>query len=182
MCLSSPFLRLQGKMNSLLEEDWILFSCWFLHSSVWSSGLCKLCIGWDLCWVFVCSFVFLLMGKAEWNGNTVSWWLRLFFCFVCCLDEVSCTGCYWWLGDAGSCIQVVLFVWVLTIWYSLGLVLSYSRVWELVFPLQRLRDWSWWINPLRSSQPSCLGIQYPANAECTSFLLPHLLRCCVLPS
>ena len=26
--------------------------------------------------------------------------------------------CYWWLGDAGSCIQVVSFVWVLTIWYS----------------------------------------------------------------
>ena len=28
----------------------------------------------------------------------------------------------WWLGDAGSCIQVVSCVWVLTIWYSLGLV------------------------------------------------------------
>ena len=27
-------------------------------------------------------------------------------CFVCCLDEVSCTGCYWWLGDAG-----LLFKW-----------------------------------------------------------------------
>ena len=50
-------------------------------------------------------------------------WLGLCVCFVCCLDEVSYTGCYWWLGDAGSCIQVVSFVWVLTIWYSLGLVL-----------------------------------------------------------
>ena len=30
--------------------------------------------------------------------------------FVCCLDETSCTGCYWWLGDAGSCIQVVSFL------------------------------------------------------------------------
>ena len=30
--------------------------------------------------------------------------------FVCCLDEASCTGCYWWLDDAGSCIQVVSFV------------------------------------------------------------------------
>ena len=29
---------------------------------------------------------------------------------VCCLDEVFCTVCYWWLGDAGSCIQVVSFV------------------------------------------------------------------------
>ena len=28
----------------------------------------------------------------------------LYFCFVC-LDEASCTGCYWWLGDARSCIQ-----------------------------------------------------------------------------
>ena len=59
------------------------------------------------------------MGKAEWGGNPVCWWLGLYFCFVCCLDEVSCTGCYWWLGDARSCIQVVLSVWVLTIWYSL---------------------------------------------------------------
>ena len=31
---------------------------------------------------------------------------------------------HWWLGDAGSCIQVVSFVWILTIWYSLGLVLE----------------------------------------------------------
>ena len=87
----------------------------------WSSGLCKLCIGWDLFWIFV--FVFPLMDKAEWGGDPVSWWLHLYFCFVCCLDEASWTGCYWWLGDAGSCIQVVSSVWVLTIWYSLGLVL-----------------------------------------------------------
>ena len=65
-----------------------------------------------------CLFVFPLMGRAEWGGNPVCWWLGLYFCFVCCLDEVSCTGCYWWLGDAGSCIQVVYLVCVLTIWYS----------------------------------------------------------------
>ena len=53
------------------------------------------------------------MGKAEWGGNPVSWWLGLYFCFVCCLDEVSCTGCYWWLGDAESCITMGSFVWVL---------------------------------------------------------------------
>ena len=64
------------------------------------------------------------------------------FWFVCCLDAVSCTGCYWWLGDATSCIQEVSFVWILTIWYSLGLVLWYSRVLESVLPLQRLRAWS----------------------------------------
>ena len=69
---------------------------------------------------FVLSFclsVFPLMGKAEWGGNPVCCWLGLYFCFVCCLDEVSCAGCCWWLSDAGSYIQVVSFVWVLTIWH-----------------------------------------------------------------
>ena len=66
---------------------------------------------------FMLSFVYLFvcppMGKAEWGGNSVCWWLGLYFCFFCCLGEASCTGCYWWLGDARSCIQVVSFVWVL---------------------------------------------------------------------
>ena len=66
------------------------------------------------------------MGKVEWGGNPVCWWFDLYFCFVSCLDEVSCTGCYWWWGDAGSCVQAVSFVWVLTVWYSLGLVLLIS--------------------------------------------------------
>ena len=83
------------------------------------------------------------MGKAEWDGDRVCWWLGFYFCFVCCLDKASCTGCYWWLGDAWSCIQVVSFVWVLIIWYSLGLVLWEGRVLESVLPLQRLRAWSW---------------------------------------
>ena len=43
-----------------------------------------------------------------------------FVFFFCCLDEPSCTGCYWWLGDVGSCIQVASFVWVLTAWCLLG--------------------------------------------------------------
>ena len=43
-------------------------------------------------------------------------WVCIFvFCLVCFLDEASCTGCYWQLGDARSCIQVVAFVGVLTI-------------------------------------------------------------------
>ena len=75
-------------------------------------------------------FVFPLMGKVEWGGNPVCYWLGLYFCFVCCLDEVSCTGCYWWLGNGGSCIQVVSFVWVLTIWYPLGLVLCSLASWS----------------------------------------------------
>ena len=71
--------------------------------------------------IFAVSLAFPLMGKAEWGGNPVCWWLGLYFCFLCCLDEASCTGCYWRLGDAGSCIQVVSLLWVLTIWYPLGL-------------------------------------------------------------
>ena len=59
------------------------------------------------------------MGKAEWGFNPVFWWLGLYFCFVC-LYEASNTGCYWCLGDARPCIKVVSFVWVLTIWYSVG--------------------------------------------------------------
>ena len=121
LCLRSPFPRLQG---------WILSSFWFLPSLGWSRGLCELRIGWDLCWGFVCLFVFPLMGKAEWGDTPVCWWLGLYFCFVCCLDEVSCTGCYWWLGDAGSCIPVLSFVWVLTIWYPLELVLWYLGSWS----------------------------------------------------
>ena len=63
--------------------------------------------------------------------------IGFYFYFVCSLDEASCTGCYWWLGGAGSCIQVFSFVWVLTIWFSLGLVLWYSKVLESVLPLWR---------------------------------------------
>ena len=46
------------------------------------------------------------------------------------------------VGWFESYIQVVSFVWVFTIWYSLGLVLWQSRALELVLPLQRLRVWS----------------------------------------
>ena len=35
----------------------------------------KLHIGWDLCWDFFGSFVFPLIGKAEWGGNPICWWL-----------------------------------------------------------------------------------------------------------
>jgi len=34
-----------------------------------------------------------------------------------------------WLGDAGSFIQVVSFVWILTIWYSLG---DYAKTFDCV--------------------------------------------------
>ena len=151
MCLRSPFPRLKG---------WILSSFWFLPSKDWSSGLCELRIGWVLCWVFVCLFVFPLMGKAEWGDNPVCWWLGLYFCFVCYLDEASFTGCYWWLGDARSWIHVVSFVWVLTIWYSLGLVLWYLGSWSQCY--QRLRAWSLVRSELDSTWPqvACYGIKW----------------------
>ena len=41
-----------------------------------------------------CLFGFPLMVKAECGGNPVCWWLGLCFCFVCCLDEASCTSFY----------------------------------------------------------------------------------------
>ena len=75
----------------------------------------------------VCLFVFSLMVKAQWGGNPVCWWLGLYFCFVGCLYEVFCIGCYWWFGYSGSCIQLVSFVWVFTICYSLGLVLTMPK-------------------------------------------------------
>ena len=44
-----------------------------------------------------CLFVFPLKGKAEWDGNPVCFWLGLYFCFVCCLDEASCTAGWCWV-------------------------------------------------------------------------------------
>ena len=57
LCLRSAFLRHQG---------WILSSFWFLPSSGWSIGLCEVCIGWDLCWVFVCLFVWFSSDGQGW--------------------------------------------------------------------------------------------------------------------
>ena len=68
----------------------------------------------------------------------------------------------WWLGDAGSCVQVVSFVWVLTVWYSLGLVLWLSRILESVPPLQRLRAWS-------------LSYSYPIS-KCSQLCLQNTSR------
>ena len=81
------------------ELCWASFHVFVSHQwFVWAS------YRWNLCWVFVCLVVFPLMGKAAGGGTPVCWWLGLYFCFVCCLHEASFTGCYWWLGDARSCI------------------------------------------------------------------------------
>ena len=93
-------------------------------------------MGWYLCWsyIFICLFIclfFLWWKKAKWSGNPVCWWLAWYFCFVCCLGEMSYTVYYWWLGDAQTtCIKVVSFVWVLTTWYSLTLVIWLFRIWS----------------------------------------------------
>ena len=79
-------------------------------------GFCPPKVGPVVCVSFVegeiCAeffFVFPLMVRlSEVVILSADDWVCI--CFVCCLDEVSCTGCYWWLGDDGSCVQVVSFV------------------------------------------------------------------------
>ena len=122
------------------------------------------------------------MGKAEWGGNPVCWWSGLYFCSIC-LDEASCTECSWWLGDAGSCIQVVSNVWVLTIWYSLRLVLWYSRVSESVLPLQRLRTWSLSQVLYSTEDVKCWGLlrttALEPGVEAPSVIRTLILRTCL---
>ena len=117
-------LFLGSMLNSffLLVSSLLRLAQWF----VWA--MCR--VRFMLRFFLLLLFVFPLMGKAEWGDNPVCWWLGLYFCFVCCLDEASCTGFYWCLGEARTCIPVVSFVWVLTLWYSLGFVLWYSRSWS----------------------------------------------------
>ena len=60
-----------------------------------------------------CLFVFLWLARlSEVVILFAYYWVDIFL-FVCCLDEASCTGCYWWLGYARSCIQAVSLVWIL---------------------------------------------------------------------
>ena len=92
-----------------LNSFFLLFSSllWLVQWFVWASYRVRFVLSF-------CLFVFPLMGKAEWGGTPVCWWLGLYFCFLCSLDDASCTGCYWWLGNAGSSIQVVSSGCVLT--------------------------------------------------------------------
>ena len=115
----------QNQQTAKAGEDSGIWITKFIHKFVeglpwWSSGLCKLLIGWDLCLIFVCLFVCLFFlwwaRMSEVEILSADDWVCVFVLFVV-LDEVSCTGCYWWLGDARSCIPVVSFVWVLSIWY-----------------------------------------------------------------
>ena len=114
--------------------------------------------------------IFPPMGKTEWGGNPVCWWLGLYFCFVCCLDETSCAGCYWCLSDARSHIQVFSFMGVLTIGHSLGSVLVLERTlesplnWKKIQPVHSKGDQSWVV----------IG-RTDANAE-TPILWPPLVK------
>ena len=111
------------------------------------------------------------------------WWLIFLSC--CCLDEASCTGCYWWLGDAGSCIRVVPFVWVLTIRYSKAMAPHSSTLaWKIPWTVepgglqsmgsQRIgHDWVTELNwtqrkPLKSK------IQHHPTTSSTLCRTPHL--------
>ena len=134
LCLRSPFPRSRKvelfprrRLNSffLLVSALLRLVQWF----VWVSCKVRFVLSF-------CLFVFPLMGKAEWGGTPVYWWLGLYFCFVCCVDETSYTGCYWWVGDIGSCIQEVSFVWVLTIWYTLG---DAGACWAAVYGVAQSR-------------------------------------------
>ena len=112
LCLRSPFPRLQEKLNSFLEEGWILISFWLLPSWGWSSGLCEVCevcvrfIGWGLCWIFICLIGFPLIGKAEWSGTPVYWWLGMFslcllFRWVILPRVLLVVGWFWVLYSSG---------------------------------------------------------------------------------
>ena len=73
-----------------------------------------------------CLFAFPLMGNTEWGGNPVCWWLGLYFVWGILHMVLLVVGWRWVF------FTVVSFVWVLTIWYPLGLFL-WKRQWH---PLQ----------------------------------------------
>ena len=85
-------------------------------------------------------------------------------CFVCCLNEVSCTGCYWWLGDARSCNRVVSFVWVLTIWYSAPH--SSTLAWKI----------PWMEEPGRLQSTGSLGVGHDWVTSLSLFTFIHWRR------
>ena len=93
LCLFITFLTYYdwGLLFPGFKVEFFFFSLWFLPSRV--RFLLSLCF-----------FAFPLMGRAEWGGNSVCWWLGLYFCFVCCLDEAQ--------GATGGWVMLVLsFKW-----------------------------------------------------------------------
>ena len=132
MCLRSPFPSLQG---------WILSSFWFLPSSGWCSGLCKLCIGWNLCWVFL--FVWFSsegQGWVRWESCLLMIWFVFLFCLL-----------FRW----GVLHRVLLIVGWCQVLYSSGVLCVSSHyvipprvsslvvlILESALPFQKLRAWS----------------------------------------
>jgi len=75
----------------------------------------------EFCCCCCCCCCFSLWW-AECGVNPVCWWLGLYFCFVCCLDEASCTGCYWRVLLAFGWCQVL---------YTSGCICGRSHYWIL---------------------------------------------------
>ena len=123
-----PWTEVPGRLQSMgsqrVGHDWMtslsLSLSRLVQWFVWASHRVRFVLIEIL---FVCLFFLWLARPSEVVTLSADDWVCFVLFLFCFLDEVSCTGCYWWLGDAGSCVQVVFFVWVLTIWYSLGLVL-----------------------------------------------------------
>ena len=118
-CVSSLFLYLHSISLPFHYYYFLTYCVWSLLFPAFKVeffllfGFCPPKVGPVVCvcfiWGEICAeylFAFPPMGKTEGGGDPVCWWLGLYFCFVCCLDEKSCTGCYWWLGDAG-----LVFMW-----------------------------------------------------------------------
>ena len=122
------------RLNSffLLVSSLLRLVQWFVWASYRVRFVLSICL-------FVC-FSSDGQGWVRWYSCLLL--IGFVFLFYLLFWWGTLKGCYWWLGNAGSCIQVVSFVWILTIWYSLGLVLWSSRVLESVLPFQRLRVWS----------------------------------------
>ena len=70
--------------------------------------------------LFVCLFFLWWARLSEVVILSADDWACIYVFLLLLFRWGSCTGCYWWLGEARACIQVVSFVWVLTIWYSLS--------------------------------------------------------------
>ena len=106
-----------------------------------------------------CLFVVLpLMGKAEWGGNPVWWWLGLYFSFVCCLDEAPTQG-----ATVGYVMPGLVFKWFLLCEFSLsdtpyGLFSGSQRSLSQHSHFQRLKGWS--LVRMKIPQVICYSINW----------------------
>ena len=97
------------RLNSffLLASALLRLVQWF----VWSSYRLRFVLS------FVCFFLHWWVRMSEVILLSADDGLVFLFCFLLWYSILN--RVLWWLGDAQSCIQVISFLWVLTIWYSL---------------------------------------------------------------